>query len=359
MARKYFIDLEKALAAPAGTVKQLDLGGSPKRSVVPDEVFTLTSLEELKLERLGLTELSPRIAELPRLKELSVADNLLSSLPAALCGLAKLRSLDIRKNPLTSVPDELFGMMQLTVLYHDLAAPIADSLAAIAPPRRPVAPAEVADGPGAEPVRALLAGEHPMAFYNWVNRLQETHGCHPRVRDYIVHTRDVAEVPGPYRIWGIVPAMRTLTTVRAFFGDGAASEALFPAIQVGEDHSGRALWMDLREGRVVTFVPGSRALDGRRSALDHANHERPGQMAQIFTLAGHFTIDGLFELQRSLPTLGMRTAADIGARKLNVVERRALTRIVVIATQRSPKQLRSMLKHRSESDEPLLRLFGR
>jgi hypothetical protein len=41
MARKYFIDLAAALVAPAGTVKQLDLSGAPKRSHVPDEVFTL------------------------------------------------------------------------------------------------------------------------------------------------------------------------------------------------------------------------------------------------------------------------------------------------------------------------------
>ncbi len=62
---------------------------------LPEEIGTLTTLEELDLSRNVLKQLPPSLAGLGRLSKLDLSRNQLKWFPSDLCGLASLRSLNV------------------------------------------------------------------------------------------------------------------------------------------------------------------------------------------------------------------------------------------------------------------------
>jgi Leucine-rich repeat (LRR) protein len=88
-------------------LKELDISRYHRR-VVPADVFFLTSLRLLRLDFMGLTSMSTRVAELKDLEELYVQGN---RIPAAawpdLTGLSKLRILDVSNNEYTEADLQL------------------------------------------------------------------------------------------------------------------------------------------------------------------------------------------------------------------------------------------------------------
>lgn len=82
----------------------------------PDSIADLKSLEELRLEKMGLTAIPAWIGDLASLEELSVRDNELESLPGSFAELKRLRRLDLRGNQIRSLPEALRGLPNLTKL---------------------------------------------------------------------------------------------------------------------------------------------------------------------------------------------------------------------------------------------------
>lgn len=82
----------------------------------PDSIADLKSLEELRLEKMGLTAIPAWIGDLASVEELSVRDNELESLPGSFAELKRLRRLDLRGNQIRSLPDALRELPYLTKL---------------------------------------------------------------------------------------------------------------------------------------------------------------------------------------------------------------------------------------------------
>ena len=73
--------------APTLTLERLQLG------TIPDEVFKLTWLKELNVYSCGLTELSPKFADLKNLQSLDAHNTKLSALSPEIGQLASLTTL--------------------------------------------------------------------------------------------------------------------------------------------------------------------------------------------------------------------------------------------------------------------------
>ncbi len=65
----------------------------------------------------GLTNLSPRISELPYLTDLWIDNNELTTLPPEIGMLTSLADLNLAGNPLTSLPPEFSQLENLSILY--------------------------------------------------------------------------------------------------------------------------------------------------------------------------------------------------------------------------------------------------
>ncbi|OWY19611.1 GTP-binding protein [Sphingobacteriales bacterium UPWRP_1] len=101
---------------------------------IPDEVFTLTHLTELKLghwsdyaqqNRNQLTRIPARILKLANLKLLDLSCNLLEDLPDEIGGLLQLQTLDISRNRLQRLPLSISRLTQLRLLdvgYNHLSS---------------------------------------------------------------------------------------------------------------------------------------------------------------------------------------------------------------------------------------------
>jgi Leucine-rich repeat (LRR) protein len=71
---------------------------------LPASIGSLTSLEELFLDHLGLPSLPSTLGKLERLRELGVAGNKLTTLPEELGDLARLEVLNLNENPFAEFP---------------------------------------------------------------------------------------------------------------------------------------------------------------------------------------------------------------------------------------------------------------
>ncbi len=88
-------------------------------TTIPDEVFSLTNLKELKLghwsdytqqNRNQITRIPPQILKLSSLKLLDLSCNLIDELPDEIAALTQLQTLDISRNRLKKLP-ETFGQL--------------------------------------------------------------------------------------------------------------------------------------------------------------------------------------------------------------------------------------------------------
>lgn len=99
-------------------LKILDLDQNQIDSV-PPEIGNLILLEELDLDQNKLVYLSPEIGLLKNLRSLDLHQNLLSGLPSEIGNLDSLVDIEIYNNKLQNVPAALFQMKKLTSLRLD------------------------------------------------------------------------------------------------------------------------------------------------------------------------------------------------------------------------------------------------
>jgi hypothetical protein len=111
---KEYIDLDEALRN-SNKVLRLNLSNQ-LYEYFPDEVFTLTNLQVLRLTNMKLSEISPQIANLAKLQMLTVSHNQLEYLPYEIGHLSELRHLDLSNNQLESIPNEISSLSNLVVL---------------------------------------------------------------------------------------------------------------------------------------------------------------------------------------------------------------------------------------------------
>lgn len=107
-------DVQKA----DSSTKSLNLNRKDLRTI-PDEVFELKDLEELRLFQTNLTEISPRIGELKNLKKLYIGRNELRTLPKEIGELHDLEVLFIHFNEIDSLPSSIKGLKKLEHLKID------------------------------------------------------------------------------------------------------------------------------------------------------------------------------------------------------------------------------------------------
>ncbi len=84
---------------------------------IPDELYNLTFLEELKLPGLGMEEISPKIKKLQYLKTLDLHSNSLSELPKEFDRLNNLEELNLQTNEFKIFPKVLYHLSGLKRLY--------------------------------------------------------------------------------------------------------------------------------------------------------------------------------------------------------------------------------------------------
>ena len=135
-ARVYH-DLNRALRSKE-EVLRLDLSRL-KLDTFPQEIFQLTNLQELKLNKCRITELPdrfdalpylqrvqfqhneitvipPTILQLNNLKMLDLADNIIEVIPNEIDDLSHLETLALWDNPITTYPETLMNLQRLKVL---------------------------------------------------------------------------------------------------------------------------------------------------------------------------------------------------------------------------------------------------
>lgn len=83
---------------------------------VPDEVFAITGLTNLKLINLQLKEISGNICNLGLLKNLDISYNQICELPNNISDLINLKSLVLKNNKFTFFPEEIFKFFNLESL---------------------------------------------------------------------------------------------------------------------------------------------------------------------------------------------------------------------------------------------------
>ena len=111
---RVYTDLAKALQNP-GVVLRLDLS-KQKLSTFPEEIFTLSNLQELRLNKCRLSELPNRFKELPNLQRLHCQHNELDTIPSSLLGLNHLKTLDLADNFIEVIPEEIEQLTELQTL---------------------------------------------------------------------------------------------------------------------------------------------------------------------------------------------------------------------------------------------------
>jgi hypothetical protein len=111
---KEYINLDEALRN-SNKVLRLNLSNQ-LYEYFPDEVFTLTNLQVLRLTNMKLSEISPQIANLAKLQMLTVSHNQLEYLPYEIGHLSELRHLDLSNNQLESIPNDIGSLSNLVVL---------------------------------------------------------------------------------------------------------------------------------------------------------------------------------------------------------------------------------------------------
>ncbi|KAI8993331.1 hypothetical protein BDB01DRAFT_832159 [Pilobolus umbonatus] len=79
-------------------------------TTIPEEIWRLTSLEQLDLGSNQLRQLSPSVGCLINLRTLLIHNNNITTLPSQLGRLKKLELLDVTNNQLSCLPCEILGM---------------------------------------------------------------------------------------------------------------------------------------------------------------------------------------------------------------------------------------------------------
>jgi len=100
------------------TTKSLNLNRK-NLTVIPEDVFDLNELEELRLFQTNLKEISPRIGELKNLKKLYIGRNDLTTLPEEIGLLENLEVLFIHFNEIDSLPSSIGQLKRLEHLKID------------------------------------------------------------------------------------------------------------------------------------------------------------------------------------------------------------------------------------------------
>ena len=94
----------------------IDLEGNRLNSI-PESIFKLKKLKELKLSQNHLESVPRQIGNLKNLMYLGLAGNKLTSIPKEIGKLKKLDVLFLGFNKLTSLPDEIGRLPNLTSIY--------------------------------------------------------------------------------------------------------------------------------------------------------------------------------------------------------------------------------------------------
>ncbi|MBN1120559.1 MAG: leucine-rich repeat domain-containing protein [Anaerolineae bacterium] len=105
----------ESVRCAGGRVSQIALSNLAI-SEVPDEVFELTGLRYLYLDRNQLAELPPEIGQLTALRRLYLNENQLTELPSEIGLLSNLEVLDLSGNQLAELPAEIGQLASLETL---------------------------------------------------------------------------------------------------------------------------------------------------------------------------------------------------------------------------------------------------
>ncbi len=100
-------------------LKSFNLANNKTLINLPDEIFALKNLQELRLGGNKLTDLSNEIGKLKNLRHLSVWGNAIDSLPSALFTLKHLTILNIGQNEINILPSSIGELFNLEVLRID------------------------------------------------------------------------------------------------------------------------------------------------------------------------------------------------------------------------------------------------
>lgn len=99
-----------------GKTKSLDLSNY-ELTIIPEEVFEIKNLVELRLNNNKIKSLSKNIKKLRKLNLLFLDDNNLNELPDELAELQKLEHLAISANQFEEIPEVIFKITGLKYLY--------------------------------------------------------------------------------------------------------------------------------------------------------------------------------------------------------------------------------------------------
>ncbi|MBT6483710.1 MAG: leucine-rich repeat protein [Planctomycetaceae bacterium] len=105
-------------AARRTTVRELSLRGM-ELTEMPESLYRLSQLQTLDLDRNRLTALPESLGRLSQLQTLSLDNNRLTALPESLGQLSQLQTLDLDNNQLTALPESLGELSQLQTLLLD------------------------------------------------------------------------------------------------------------------------------------------------------------------------------------------------------------------------------------------------
>jgi len=108
----------KELLSQNRRAKSLDLSHLDLTEI-PQEVFSFTNLEELRLENNKITSVPPQIAKLEKLQRLVLSQNKLTTLPVEIGKLRNLSELYLINNNIDQIPSELADCTELVSVWFD------------------------------------------------------------------------------------------------------------------------------------------------------------------------------------------------------------------------------------------------
>ncbi|MFM7233118.1 MAG: leucine-rich repeat domain-containing protein [Flavobacteriales bacterium] len=111
---KVYTSIQSALVHPE-SVFRLDLS-KQKWMGLPDELFQLGNLQELRLNKCRISHLPDRFSELPLLQHLQCEHNEIDTIPLSITQLTHLRVLNLADNLIERIPDEIDRLGNLETL---------------------------------------------------------------------------------------------------------------------------------------------------------------------------------------------------------------------------------------------------
>lgn len=101
------------------TLKELSLTPGKQSETIDERIFDYTELTYLRLWRVGITQLSPKIGQLTKLTSLTLYGNKLSSLPREMERLQELESLMLDNNQFVQLPAVVAKLPKLKKLTYN------------------------------------------------------------------------------------------------------------------------------------------------------------------------------------------------------------------------------------------------